>query len=98
MAANELAANECLHSKRLALINRPIPTYLAGVDLNKLEVFFCPVFDANVKYGVIPAKHVVKVTDLTNWAKEMEALKQDVIAYWQQFGAVTYKPTYKSKL
>ena len=85
-------------SKRLAFINRPIPTYLAGVDLNKLEVYFCPVFDVSEKYGVIPAKHVVKVTDLTNWAKEMETLKQDVIAYWQQSGAVIYKPTYKSQL
>lgn len=85
-------------SKRLALINRPIPTYLAGVDLNKMEVYFCPVFDVSVKYGVIPAKHVVKVTDLTNWAKEMEALKQDVIDYWTQSRVVTYKPTYKSKL
>lgn len=85
-------------SRRLALINRPIPTYLAGVDLNKLEVYFCPVFDVNVKYGVIPAKHVVKVTDLTNWAKEMSALKQDVINYWQLSGAVNFKPTYKSNL
>ena len=52
----------------------------------------------NVKYGVIPAKHVVKVTDLTNWAKEMSALKQDVINYWQLSGAVNFKPTYKSNL
>lgn len=85
-------------SKRLALINRPIPTYLAGVDLNKQEVYFCPVFEKSVKYGVIPAKHVIKVTDLTNWATEMENLKQDVIDYWQQSGALPFKPTYKSKL
>ncbi len=84
--------------KRLALINRPIPTSLAGVDLNKLEVYFCPVFDVSVKYGVIPANHVVKVPDLPNWAKEMDNLKQDVIDYWQQSGTVTFKPTYKSKL
>lgn len=84
--------------KRLALINRPIPTYLAGVDLNKLDVYLCPVFDENMTYGVIPAKHVIKVTDLPNWAKEMENLKQDIIGYWQQSRAITFKPTYKSKL
>ncbi len=84
--------------KRVALINRPIPTYLAGVDLNKQEVYLCPVYDPSVKYGVIPSKHVIKMVDQLNWAKEMDGLRQDVIRFWQQSGGIGFKPTYKSQL
>lgn len=86
-------------SKRLALLKRPIPTYLAGVDLNKLEVYLAPVFDSNVKYSTVPPSHVFGFNDDAKLAVQMNLLKDDIINFWDnQTDAPAKKTTYKSLL
>lgn len=84
--------------KKDALIKRPVPTYLAGVNIDKMEVYIAPVFDPTVKYGVIPPKHVIRLKNRVKMAKEIDLLKQDVINYWLNCGINTFKSTYTSKL
>lgn len=81
-----------------ALINRPIPTYLAGFDVDKMEVYLAPVFDPSVKYGVIPNNHVLRLMNRVRMANEIELLKKDVINYWENSNILPYKTTYKSLL
>ena len=46
--------------KMQKLINRPLPTYVAGVDLKNEKVYICPAFnDANAYTSSIPITHIL---------------------------------------
>ena len=85
--------------KKMQLINRPVPAYLAGIDLHKIKLYLCPVFDPSLAYSTILPNHVIDFDDLDKWAYEIALLKEDVIAFWEnQTNATTQKSKYKSKL
>lgn len=86
-------------SKRQALLKRPIPTYLAGVDINSLEVYIAPVFDPNKKYSTVPSTHVIGFANDQLLVSEMELLRNDIIQFWEQHtNSTSQKTTYKSLL
>lgn len=84
--------------KKQKLIARPIPTYLAGVDIDKMEVYLAPVFDPGVKYSTVKPNHVLKLKNRVRMANEIDLLKMDVRQYWYNSGIVAYKPSYQSVL
>lgn len=85
--------------KKDQLIKRPVPTYLAGIDLHKIEVYLCPVFDKGVAYTTIPPSHVITFDSLDDWVDQLQLLKEDVIEYWENCcNGTKVKQTFKSKL
>lgn len=80
------------------LIERPLPTYVAGVDIINEAVYLCPAFDSKVKYPSIPVTH--KLTLLNKVASKLELLKlkEDIMNYWDNSGSDSYKTNYKSLL
>lgn len=85
--------------KRIELANRPVPTYLAGIDLHELKLYLCPVFDPSVAYSTIPPSHVIDFDDLDVWADELALLKRDVIQFWSTHtNTPAVKPSYQSLL
>lgn len=81
------------------LRNRPLPTYIAGVDENSEKVFIRPAFDPNINYSSIPTSFFVldptnKVLSLSNLKK----LKDEIIDFWNNSGMVNYKSNYNSQI
>lgn len=82
------------------LIGRPLPTYVAGVDLNTNDVYLVPAFDRNKSYkNSIPTnfKLVAEAKNRNN-EKQLKCLKADVIKYWQGLNVDRYKPNFLSTL
>lgn len=83
-----------------ALIVRPMPSYVAGVDLGTEDVYLVPCFDTNSGYGGsiptnnklinAPKSHVNNVL--------LQQLKNDVTNYWKGLNVDNYKPLFQSKL
>lgn len=87
-------------SKLGKLIDRPLPTYVAGVDEDKEIVYLVSAFDRNANYtSSIPTKIKFKKGNKRN-KKYLERLKDDVIKYWEGINAdvKSYKDTFKSDL
>ena len=80
------------------LIKRPLPTYLAGVDINSEAVYICPAFDINIKYPSIPTKHKLELINKPGSKAELLLLKEDIIKYWNNSGSEIYKTNYQSIL
>lgn len=81
-----------------ALINRPLPSYVAGVDLNNMDVVLVPAFDTNSGYGgSIPTTHVLSPGNAGNVAI-LQQLKDDIIRYWNGLNINIYKPLFVSTL
>lgn len=80
------------------LIDRPLPSYVAGVDLNNMDVVLVPAFDTNSGYGgSIPTTHVLIPGNAGNVAI-LQQLKADVINFWNGLNIDNYKPVYLSAL
>ena len=81
-----------------ALVDRPLPSYIAGVDLNTYNVYLVPAFDRNASYGgSIPTSFCLIPGDPHNIAK-LQRLKNDVINYWHGLNIDVYKPNFASTL
>lgn len=81
-----------------ALVDRPLPSYIAGVDLNTQNVYLVPAFDRNASYGgSIPTSFCLIPGDPHNIAK-LQRLKNDVINYWHGLNIDVYKPNFASIL
>ena len=81
-----------------ALVDRPLPSYIAGVDLNTYNVYLVPAFDRNARYGgSIPTSFCLIPGDPNNIAK-LQRLKSDVINYWHGINIDVYKPNFVSTL
>lgn len=84
--------------KLQALIDRPLPTYVAGVDLNTADVYLVPAFDRTKSFrNSIPTgfKLINKPKKNSN-KKELQRLKDDIVQYWQHLNIDKYKPHYNS--
>lgn len=80
------------------LIKRPLPTYVAGVDIENEYVYLCPAFDPSIKYPSIPTTHKLTVLNKPASKVELLKLKEDIMNYWDNSGSDVYKPNYKSLL
>lgn len=82
------------------LVDRPLPTYIAGVDEDKEIVYLAPAFDRNANYSSnIPTKLKLKSGNKRN-KKYLEKLRDDVIKYWKNINpnVKNYKDNFKSTL
>lgn len=88
------------HEKLDALIDRPLPSYTAGVDLNTEDVYLVPCFDTNSGYsGSIPTNNkLVNKPKTPNNLALLQRLKSDIIDYWHGLNIDTYKPQFNSTL
>ena len=88
------------HEKLDALIDRPLPSYAAGVDLNTEDVYLVPCFDTNSGYsGSIPTSNrLVNKPKTPNNLALLQRLKSDIIDYWHGLNIDTYKPQFNSTL
>lgn len=88
------------HDKLDALIDRPLPSYAAGVDLNTEDVYLVPCFDTNSGYnGSIPTNNrLVNRPKTPNNLALLLRLKSDIMDYWHELNIDTYKPQFNSSL
>lgn len=85
--------------KMQKLINRPLPTYVAGVDLKNERVYICPAFnDANVYTSSIPITHILDKQNAVATQQTLNMLKQDIIEYWNNANVNLYKTSFRSRL
>lgn len=85
--------------KMQKLINRPLPTYVAGVELKNEKVYICPAFnDANAYTSSMPITHILDKQNTVATQQTLDMLKQDIIEYWNKAKANLYKSSFKSRL
>ena len=85
--------------KMQKLINRPLPTYVAGVDLKNERVYICPAFnDANAYTSSIPITHILDKQNAVATQQTLNMLKQDIIEYWNNANVNLYKTSFRSRL
>lgn len=85
--------------KMQKLINRPLPTYVAGVDLKNERVYICPAFnDANAYTSSIPITHILDKQNAVATQQTLDMLKQDIIEYWNNADMNLYKTSFRSRL
>lgn len=81
------------------LVDRPLPSYVAGVDLNTKDIFIVPAFDKNAGYSSsIPTSFKLSPGQKAANNSLLQKLKEDVICYWQGLNIDAYKTTYKSSI
>lgn len=80
------------------LLNRPLPTYVAGVDLNKEVVFITPAFNQQDRQSSMKTNHKLDFNDPLITKDTLDNLKKDIINYWKQMNVSNVKSTYKSQL
>ena len=80
------------------LLNRPLPTYVAGVDLNKEVVFITPAFNKQDRQSSMKTNHKLDFNDPLITKNTLDNLKKDIINYWNQMNVSNVKSTYKSQL
>lgn len=85
-------------SKMIKLLERKMPTYVAGVDVNDEIVYLCPAFDINTRYPSIPTNHYLKLSDKPGSRATLDLLKQDVINFWDNSNMSNFKSSYVSLL
>lgn len=84
------------HDKYVALCQRPVPTYVGGVDLNTDTLYIRPAFDAAEHVSFIEPQMVLSKKDKLDCGKKLLAIQRDVINYWENLKAREYKKSYKS--
>jgi hypothetical protein len=86
-------------SKLQKLLNRPLPTYVAGVDVDREEVYIAPVFTVAHDYtATIPVGHKLALNDPVASQTTLNALKQDIINFWTHVGVAASKATFNTSL
>lgn len=85
------------NDKLIKLVNRPLPTYVAGVDEENEIVYICSAFDPKVPFSTIPKKNILEKGNPASQIT-LETLKEDIIKYWQHINIVNNKSTFSSVL
>lgn len=80
------------------LISRPLPTYVAGIDIPTETMHLTPAFDRTVKLPSIPPTLVISLSNVARSQADLLKLKEDIINYWEGYNMHINKPTYKSTL
>ena len=78
----------------------PIPTYVAGYDLEDHKLFLAPVFSGKEKYPSIPLTHKIELGNKAEAIIELERLRDDVVNFFRNkmVNYQNYKHTYISQL
>lgn len=85
--------------KMRKLINRPLPTYVAGVDVKTEEVFIAPAFNATHDYKKsIPVAHKLSASDPIVSQATITMLKNDIIDFWTRAKLTRAKAGFKTAL
>ena len=84
--------------KYTALYKRPLPTYVAGVDIPTETVYLCPAFGDKTYVRSVPRKNSLKHSRKVTTLRTLNLLKQDVINYWEGAKYKKYKKKFKSSL
>lgn len=84
----------------MELAAMPIPTYVAGYDLEDHILYIAPVFSGSEHYPSIPLKHKLPLNDKDEIEKELTLLKKDVQNFFvnKTVDIQKYKKSYKSQL
>ena len=80
------------------LTKRPLPTYVAGVDIDDEIIFIAPAFDGNIRYNTIPPKLRIDNTNPGRSKADLVKLKEDIINYWECIDINKCKQSYQSLL
>lgn len=80
------------------LVDRPIPTFVAGYDLIEHRMFIAPAYNDKTSYPSIPLLHEVNLLNHTAAVGTLNQLKRDIINYWQRLNISNYKYSYISQL
>jgi len=83
--------------KLTKLTNRPLPTYVAGVDEIDEKVYICPAFNANSAISSIPTNHILEKGNPVSLIT-LRVLKEDIVNYWQSINIQNHKTNYNSIL
>lgn len=83
--------------KLTKLINRPLPTYVAGVDEIDEKVYICPAYNANSVISSIPTNHILEKGNPVSLIT-LRVLKEDIVNYWQSINIQNHKTNYNSIL
>lgn len=81
-----------------ALLNRPLPTYVAGVDLNNEIVFITPAFKDSDRTTSMKTNKKLDFNDQITTKKTLDELKNDIVNYWNKINILTVKSKYNSQL
>lgn len=80
------------------LVDRPIPTFVAGYDLIEHRMFLAPAYNIRTTYPSIPLQHEVNLINHTAAIGTLNKLKRDIINYWQRLNISNYKDFYITQL
>ncbi len=82
------------------LASMPIPTYVAGYDLQGQILYIAPVFSGKEHYPSIPVKHRLPLDNQTVVENELMQLRDDVVNFFKSknLDIKKYKQSYMSKL
>lgn len=87
------------NKKYKPLQQRPLPTYVAGVDNTTGDVYIAPAFKTSNNYGgSIPTTYRLSSSDQVGSLANLNRLKQDVINYWDGLNIQVVKPAFNSTL
>lgn len=85
--------------KYMPLQKRPMPTYVAGVNIDNGDVYIAPAFETANKYGgSIPTSYRLSLSDKAGSLANLIRLKNDIIDYWDGLNIQAYKPAFNSAL
>ena len=84
--------------KYKALYARPLPTYIAGVDIKNETVYICSAFSDKKNLKSMDTRFRLKLSSPVRTKRVLELLKQDVIDYWTNSSISTHKKSFKSSL
>lgn len=80
------------------LANRPLPSYIMGVDISKNEAYIAPAFDNSITYTNIPTKYKMELSNVPALCRLLNDIKDEVIRYWDGNNISDYKHKFKSIL
>jgi len=77
------------------LIDRLVPTYVAGLDLRDLKMYLAPAFNMKTSYrNGIPVNHTLDLNNRNATAGVLRLLKRDVMNYWQSLNTANFKDSF----
>ena len=81
------------------LIDRLVPTYVAGFGLRYLKMYLAPAFNMRTSYRTgIPLNHTLDLNNRNSTAGILRLLKRDVMNYWQSMNTANFKDSFVSQL
>jgi len=80
------------------LVDRPLPTYVAGVACDTKNVYIAPAFKTSILYPSIPITNVLSAANPAGTLNLLKKIKDDVIAFWTSVDIKNKKNVYHSLL